>query len=96
MKTRIQSAAVLTVAMFCCGALWYLYDLGYSRGHSCGYSQGSHDERVAWIVLPTSTESLLRGDVLARRPSGKPLLWSKLDLRPGSAVNNVPEAFPRP
>ncbi len=88
MKTRIQSAAVLAAAVFCGGALWYTYDLGYS--------QGSRDERAAWVVLPTTSESLLRGDVLARRAPGKPLLASRNNLRPVSAVNNVPEAFPRP
>jgi hypothetical protein len=96
MKIRIQCVRVLAVAGLCGGALWYTYELGYSRGHSCGHSQGSREKRAAWIVLPTTTESLSRGDVFARRAPGKPLLASKIDLRPVSAVNNVPEAFPRP
>jgi hypothetical protein len=96
MKTRIQCARVLAAAVLCGGALWYTYDLAYSRGRSCGYSQGSRDERATWIVLPTTSESLVRGDFLARRASGKSLLAGELNLRPASAVNNMPEAFPRP
>lgn len=93
MKTRIQGTRVLAAAVLCGGALWYAYHVGYSRGHSCGCSQGSREERDAWIVLSTTSEALSRGDVLAHRAPGKLLLASKINRRTISAVNNVNSAM---
>lgn len=68
-----------------------LATLSTAIAYHAGYRHGGDAERACWILEPTTTTALARGDVLARRDTiNHPLLKAHFSERIDKSVNRVP------